>query len=63
MLSKGKRWKVLFLILLNIYWGLIVKEKGSKEEFCYKFFDIVYCLMDVWNKLIFFFIVECEGEL
>lgn len=63
MPSKGKRRKVSLLISSNIYRGLTVKEKGSKEELCYKLFDIAYCSTDVRNKLIFSFIAECEGEL
>ena len=63
MRSKSKRRKVSLLISSNIYRGLTVKEKGSKEELCYKLFDIAYCSTDVRNKLIFSFIAECEGEL
>ena len=61
--SKGKRRKVSLLISSNISRGLTVKGKGSKEELCYKLFDIAYCSTDVRNKLIFSFIAECEGEL
>ena len=61
--SKGKRRKVSLLISSNISRGLTVTEQGSKNELCYKLFDIAFCSTDVRNHTIFSFIAECDGEL
>ncbi|XP_078378790.1 low density lipoprotein receptor adapter protein 1-like [Oculina patagonica] len=63
MPSKGKKRKVSLLISSNISRGLTVTEQGSKEELCYKLFDIAFCSQDLRNKMIFSFIAEHEDEL